>query len=426
MKPGSRITWLLLGSCLLAAVPPALAGPGDEMAHVTIYDAGLAQFFEERTVQLQPGLNTVEWRSLMPQASLRTLRVTVDGADVVRQEITEDGPEIGDERAPVLHLVLDNKGAAGARTVRVDYLAPGLAWHSEHALVLDSKPNGAPPTSASLDSWITVLNTTSTDLSARTVDLIAGDVAFDRDGGRRSREMVLAQNVVSDSSEYGESGELGAEVSGLSVFNRLALGRDLRFTANAKVNRFPLVRRATLAVEERNVFENDYGSQTISRSSFTNLPRGLEVRIVTRNATSAPLPAGLVTIYAREGDRAQVVGQDRIGFVPPGVELAVSQGRSATLLGTRKIVERKELRYEDKDGNSRERVVTKVEVTLTNRGALPATAWVREGIERHGENRWTLLERSHTDERIGANSTQFKVDVPAKGTTTVTYTVEIR
>jgi hypothetical protein len=425
MKPGTRLTWLLLASCLLAAVPPALAGPGDQMAHVTIYDAGVAQFFEERTVQLQPGINTVEWRSLMPRANLRTLRVTIDGADVVRQEITKDGPEVGDERAPVLHLVLDNKGAAGPRTVRVDYLAPGLTWHSEHALVLDSKPNGAPPTSATLDSWITVLNSTSTDLAARTVDLIAGEIALDG-ARRRGFEEALTQNAVSVSPGVAGGGELGAEVSGLSVFNRLALGRDLRFTANAEVSRFPLVRRATLAVEERNVFENDYNSETISRSSFTNLPRGLEVRIATRNTTPSPLPAGLVTIYAREGDRAQVVGQDRIGFVPAGVELAVSQGRSATLLGSRKIVERTEIDYRDENGNMRERVVTKVEVTLTNRGALPAVAWVRDGIERHGDNRWTLLERSHPDERIGANSTQFKVEVPAKGTTTVTYTVEIR
>ena len=69
------LTFVLCGGPALAAV-----GAGDETAHLTIYDAGLAEFHEERTVELQPGLNQLEWRSLMPKAYIRTLRVTAEGA----------------------------------------------------------------------------------------------------------------------------------------------------------------------------------------------------------------------------------------------------------------------------------------------------------------------------------------------------------
>ena len=53
------------------------------------------------------------------------------------------------------------------------------------------------------------------------------------------------------------------------------------------------------------------------------------------------MPAGLVTMYQREGAISQIVGQDRIGFVPPNGEFSLSQGRSTTIFGTRRILERR-------------------------------------------------------------------------------------
>lgn len=419
----------LLLACSLVAAPAARAGAGDDVAHLTVYDAGIAQFLEERTVALQPGLNTVEWRSLMPRAFLRTLRVTVEGADLVRQNVTMDGPEVGDSRTPVLHLVIDNKGAAGARRVRVDYLAPGLKWQNDYALVLEPGAGGAPPTSATLDAWVAVHNDTGADLTAGVVDLVAGDISLlvgDGDGRRHVLTSQVAQNVASfDSSESVSRGELGALGGGLSAFNRFTLGRDIRLMANAPVNRFPLFQRARIAVEERKVFESAYNEQTLGRGDFILLPRGLEVRIVSKNTTGAPMPAGLATIYTRSGELAQIVGQDRIGFNPQGVDFSVSQGRSTTLLGTRRIVDRQRSDYSS-GSNLHDKLTTKVEVTLTNRGTMAAEAYVREGVEQFADNRWTILESTHQSERLGANTLQFRVMVPAGGTTTVAYTVEVR
>src|SRR5205823_12375547 len=64
---------------------------------------------------------------------------------------------------------------------------------------------------------------------------------------------------------------VAAEVSGVSAFSRFRLGRDLTFNANAPVNRLPLFQRARLAVVERNVFENEYNTQTLGRGGFTLL-----------------------------------------------------------------------------------------------------------------------------------------------------------
>src|ERR1044071_8865985 len=117
-------------------------------AHLTVYDAGLAEVLEERTVELQPGLNQVEWRSLMPKAYARTLRVTAEDAEVVRVDVTQDGVEVRGQRSPVLHLFIQNRGRAGARRAQVDYLAPDISWRGGYSLGRAPTQNGARPDSA--------------------------------------------------------------------------------------------------------------------------------------------------------------------------------------------------------------------------------------------------------------------------------------
>ena len=166
----------LLFPLLLLTPILANAQRANPVRHLTIFDANVAEFMEERTLDLQPGLNSVEFRSLMPQAFVRTLRVTGDRVTVVRQNITYDGPDVRNQKTPVLHLVLQNSGAAGARAVQVDYLAPNLSWKGDYSIVLAQPVNGRPPEEMLFDGWVTVQNDTGTDISAGTVDLVAGEV----------------------------------------------------------------------------------------------------------------------------------------------------------------------------------------------------------------------------------------------------------
>ncbi|HJQ34476.1 MAG TPA: hypothetical protein VJ866_20015 [Pyrinomonadaceae bacterium] len=399
-------------------------------AHLTVYDAGLAQVLEERTVELQTGVNQVEWRSLLPKALTRTLRVTADDAEVTRVDVTNDGVEVRGQRSPVLHVFIQNRGAAGARRVQVDYLAPDISWRGDYSLILAETQGGAAPTSATLDSWVSLYNQTGTDVRGGTVDLVAGEVALlSGDGAYQRNEDELARNTAQISSYKDTESSAAAtfaEASGLSAFSRFRLGRDVALNANTPMSRLPLFQNARLAVVQRNVFENEYGTQTLARGGFVLLPRGLEVRLVSKNSTDASMPAGQVTIYARSGGVAQVVGQDRIPLTPPGGEFSVTQGRSATLFGTRRILERRQVDYRSDDGNTRDKLLTRVEVVLTNRGPVEAEAFVREGVEAFGDNRWTILESSAPAERLAANNFQMKVRVPSGGSTTVTYTVETK
>lgn len=393
MKNWLRLFHALLLFALLGVAPAQSQSQGAS-AHLTVYDAGVAEFLEERTIELQTGINQIEWRSLMPKTYTRTLRITAEGAEIVRQDVTYDGVEVRGQRSPVLHLVIRNGGPAAQKRVQVDYLAPDISWRGDYALVLDETDAGAPPTTATLDSWVSLSNNTGTDLRAGTVDLVAGEIALLTSDGAYDRRDELSANTVqmSSSTESESSVAAGAaEVAGLSAFSRFRLGRDVSLNANAPVSRLPLFQHARLSVVERNVFENDYNIQTLARGGFVLLPRGLEVRLVSKNPTEASMAAGQVTIYARQGTLAQIVGQDRIPLTPPGGEFSVSQGRSATLFGTRRILERRQVEYRNQTNDVRHKLITKVEVVLTNRGARDAEAFVRE---RRGRDRGAAARRA--------------------------------
>ncbi|HEX7956531.1 MAG TPA: hypothetical protein VF508_06295, partial [Pyrinomonadaceae bacterium] len=194
MKKLLRLATALL--LLLSAHPQAArAQTQGAAAHLTVYDAGVAEVLEERTVELQPGLNQFEWRSLLPKALVRTLRVTAEDAEVTRVDVTYDGTEVRGQRSPVLHISIQNRGRAGARRVQVDYLAPDLSWRGDYSLVLAETQGGAPPSAATLDSWVALYNQTGTDVRGGTVDLVAGEVALLAGDGTPRYDDVVTRNV---------------------------------------------------------------------------------------------------------------------------------------------------------------------------------------------------------------------------------------
>ena len=431
MRKVNSLLVALLIFCLAYQSTARAQSGNNSLSHLTIYNAGIGEFLEERTVELQQGLNAIEWRSLMPKAYIRTVRVLAEDAEVVRQDVTYDGAQVNNEKSPVLHLVIQNRGATARKRVQVDYLAPNMSWQGDYALALEPAADGEAPTAAILDSWVSLYNNMGIDLYAGTVDLVAGEIALLPDGAgggtradyvSQSNFAINAPSIPTEPSET--SGASYAEVSSLSAFHRFTLGNNINLNANSPVSRFPIFQRARLAIVQRNVFENTHDAQTLGRGGFILLPRGLEVRLVARNTASSPMAAGLVTIYQRTGQLSQIVGQDRISFTPQNAEFSVTQGRSATLFGTRRVLERRAFNYRDKDNNTQDKLVTKVEVVLINRSGRPAEAFVREGIERYDDNQWKIVESTVPGERLAANTVQFKVSVPANGRTTVVYTVE--
>jgi hypothetical protein len=105
-----------------------------------------------------------------------------------------------------------------------------------------------------------------------------------------------------------------------------------------------------------------------------------------------------------------------------GGAFSVSQGLSNDLQATRRVVDRHD--EEDKTTSGGRKLVTSVEVVVTNHGATEATAYVREGIENWRLGDWTLTQSSHPHTKLGSHEIEFKLSIPANGSVRVGYTVE--
>jgi hypothetical protein len=253
------------------------------------------------------------------------------------------------------------------------------------------------------------------------VDLVAGEIQLLLPGASTPRTFTANSQVANPGTGASTAGDAFAEVASMSVFSRLRLGRDIAMAANASIGRFPLFQHLKLPVEERHIFENEAAAQTLGRGGFMLSPRGLEVRLVSRNQSESPLPAGLVTIYSQEDEIPQVVGQDQIPLTPAGADFSVTQGRSNLLQGTRGVVDRKTM--PDPSAFNHTKLITQVEVVITNRGPSPSTAFVREAVEGYGRE-WTVTESTHPHQRLGDRLMEFRLPVPANASVSLVYTVE--
>ena len=408
---------------LLAVLPFLVDGQGVcPTRHLTIFDANLAEFREERAFTLQSGTNTIEWRSLAPQAIISSLRVTADGVSIMRESITFDGPELRGQKTAVLHLLLKNSGVSGVRKVQVDYLVPRLSWKSDYSLLLGPPVEDGSQGELFLDGWISLQNETGVDVCADTVDLVVGDVQF-LAGEAAAPAAALGSGQVLSRITAEPLSTSTPEMTSVSVFSRLRLGQNISIAANTQLDRFPLFQRLKLPFERRNIFENDANVQTLARGGAMLLPRSLEVRLVSRNGSASPLPAGIVTIYSQESEAPQVVGRDRIPFTAVAADFSVTQGRSNALQGTRRIIDRHE--SPDPSTTLGRKLTTRIEVVITNHGSDPAIAFVRDGVENWGRGDWSVTESSHKAERLRDRLLEFRLSVPPKGSVTLDYTVEV-
>jgi hypothetical protein len=409
----------------LLAVPFALSAQSPcHTHHLTIFDANLAEFLEERTLNLQSGSNAIEWRGIMPQTYVRTIRVTVgDGIIITRQDVTYDGPEVRNQKSPVLHLTVQNAGVSGPHKVQIDYLAPGLSWRGDYSLLLAQPVTSDSRSEMELDSWVTVQNDTGADICADSVDLVAGEVQLLLPGAGSSRTFTATSQVASPGSGVTVAGNDAAEVTSMSVFSRLRLGRNVAMAANVSNCRFPRFQRLKLPVETRYIFESEAAAQTLGRGGFMLSPRGLETRLVSRNNSKAPLPAGLVTSYSLDNEVPQIVGQDQIPLTPVGADFSITQGRSNLIRGTRRVIDRKTV--SDASAINRTKLVTQVEIVVVNGGPKPAPAFIREAIEGYGRE-WSVTESTHPHQKLGDRMIEFQFSVPANASISLVYTVESR
>ena len=137
-----------------------------------------------------------------------------------------------------------------------------------------------------------------------------------------------------------------------------------------------------------------------------------------------PLPAGTAQVYQADGaGRMQLVGEAEIGHTPAGkdVRLQTSDAFDVTAERVQTDYNVEQLPPPQRGMPSPRRVKAGFRVTLTNAKTEAVTVDVREAHF----GKWSVVASSVPAEKLSASEVRFRVSVPAGGTATLTYSVQI-
>ncbi|HTY06903.1 MAG TPA: hypothetical protein VMC86_10320 [Gemmatimonadales bacterium] len=137
-----------------------------------------------------------------------------------------------------------------------------------------------------------------------------------------------------------------------------------------------------------------------------------------------PIPGGTMQLFQRDSSgRVQLVGEAAFTHTPAGKDLRVQSGDAFDVTAERVQTDFHQANIPNAPParGSHSRVTASYRVTLTNAKNQAVTVDVRED---HWGN-WSIIDSSVPPEKLSSSEQRFRVPVPANGTATLTYTVQV-
>ena len=168
------------------------------------------------------------------------------------------------------------------------------------------------------------------------------------------------------------------------------------------------------------------GADYYYRSSVGDLGQKLKAAVFVEFANredaqlGQPLPKGVVRVYKRDSaGRAQFVGEDRIDHTPKNETVRLRLGEAFDVTASKKQTD---FRRRETSNTASYVAESAYEIVLRNAKTEPVTVTVREPVP--GD--WTMMEESQRHAKVAAGTAEWRVTVPAGGSTTLKYRVQVR
>ncbi len=333
---------------------------------------------------------------------------------------------------PTLRWQIDSVRAQKL-SAELAYITGGLSWEATYNVVAPNANdtagkagalNAGSEEKADLTGWVTIHNQSGTEFPQARIKLMAGDVAkiAPRYGAMAGnmRVMASAMSVQSDdqvtqkafddfhlydlhrsvSLSDGETKQIQfIETSGIT------LSRSYLYDG-AQENRQSSYSYANNIIEQQN-----YGLS----SSNTKVQIFEEFKNTEANHLGIPLPAGRIRLYRRDADgQMEFVGESAINHTPTEDTVKISTGNAFDVKGSRRQTDF----FTDQGRRTLEETF---EIKLTNQKPEAINVNVLEPLYR-GDN-WEIFRKSTDYTKLDSHTIEFPVEVPAKGETTLTYSV---
>lgn len=310
---------------------------------------------------------------------------------------------------PTLVISLDN-AKAGQQKTELSYLTSGLGWRADYVAVLNQDD-----TALDLSGWVTLTNQSGTTYRNALLQLVAGDV------NRARNEMRIRGDVVMEAT-MAKSAAPQMKEEGLFEYHLYTLQRPTTIRDN-QTKQISLLNAAAVSVnKEFRLQGNPYYYRGRQGDLGQKLKVGVFVEFDNRKSDNLgmPLPKGIVRVYKQDkAGRPQFIGEDRIDHTPENETVRLKLGDAFDVTANRKQMDFRKL---GGDGRYNYRFESAYEIKLKNAKDEEVTVTVAEPVP--GD--WRMLSESHKHSKASADTALWKIKVPAKGETVLTYRVEVK
>ncbi|MDT8442745.1 MAG: DUF4139 domain-containing protein [Desulfuromonadales bacterium] len=310
---------------------------------------------------------------------------------------------------PTLVVSLEN-ATRGQQTTELSYLTGGLGWRADYVAELN-----ADDSALDLSGWVTLTNQSGATYRNALLQLVAGDV------NRVREEMMFRGDVMMEATMAKAAAPQMSEES-LFEYHLYTLQRPTTIKDN-QTKQVALLNASGVGVsKEFRLQGNPYYYRGRQGDLGQKLKVGVFVEFDNRKQENLgmPLPKGIIRVYKQDRDgRPQFIGEDRIDHTPENETVRLKLGDAFDVTADRKQTDFRKL-----GGDSRYnyRFESAYEITLKNAKDEVVTVTVAEPVP--GD--WRVLQESHPHAKASADTALWKIEVPAKGETTLNYRVEVK
>lgn len=322
--------------------------------------------------------------------------------------IVFDGVPANLRDRPTLVTELQSK-RAGAQDLELSYLTGGLSWRADYVAELNGDDSAL-----DLNGWVTLNNLSGTTYANAKLQLVAGDVNRVREEFRRAKTERVAMAAVAAPSPMAQEA--------LFEYHLYTLRRPTTL-ADKQIKQVALLGATGVPVTKELLLS---GSDFYYRGSAGDLGQKLKAAVYVEfdNRETArlgqPLPKGVVRVYKRDSaGNAQFVGEDRIDHTPKNEKVRLHLGDAFDVTADKKQTDYRRREPAIKASYAGE---SAYEIVLRNAKSEAVTVTVREPVP--GD--WTMLEESHRHTKAAAGTAQWRLTVPAGGSTTLRYRVLVK
>jgi hypothetical protein len=266
-----------------------------------------------------------------------------------------------------------------------------------------------------MSGWVTLTNTSGATYRNARLQLVAGDVNQVQPEMQRSRGMVMAAPMAAKA-------DMSMAEESLFEYHLYTLPRPTTIAENQTKQVSLLTASGVPARKELLLRGNDYYYQ----SAVGELGQKIKVAVFMEfdNKESArlglPLPKGVVRVYKKDSaGNAQFIGEDRMDHTPKNETVRLKLGEAFDVTADKKQTDFKKLGGTGKFNYVFE---SAYQMVLKNAKKEVVTVTVQEPMP--GD--WQILSTSQTYTKGASNTAVWKVNIPAEGSTVLTYRALVR